>query len=101
MRTPSRTALRTLAALSLTMICGACARSELPPVTVVAQPDLPRPPSDFGVPVKVPPMHSGQDVRAANVEARGALDNANTKLMSDRAIYIAVCQGFSATPCHP
>lgn len=46
-------------------------------------------------------MHAGQDVRAANAEARGALDTANTKLMSDRAFYIAVCQGFSATPCHP
>ena len=68
---------------------------------IVDRPTLPTPPSEFGVPVTVPPMHAGQDARAANAQARGALAQANDRLMADSAFYGAVCSGFSATPCHP
>ena len=47
----------------------------------------------------VPPMHAGMDIRVANVQARGALDAANSKLMSDSAFYDAVCRGFSTPSC--
>ena len=73
----------------------------MPPVHIADRPTLPPAPSEFGVPVTVPPMRAGQDARAANAQARGALAQANDKLMSDRAFYDAVCRGFSAGPCHP
>lgn len=66
---------------------------------IVDRPGLPAAPSDFGVPVTVPPMRAGQDARAANAQARGALATANTRLSNDRAFYAATCQGFSSTPC--
>ena len=44
-------------------------------------------------------MRTGEDVRAANAQARGALDDANHRLMSDDAFYDAVCRDFSSPSC--
>ncbi len=55
--------------------------------------------TEFGAPVRVPPMTAGQDARAANAQARGALASANTRLADDRAFYAAVCAAFGSHPC--
>ena len=66
---------------------------------IAVRPALPTTPTEFGTPVPVPPMNRGQDVRAANAQARGALAQANHRLRDDHAFYVGVCGEFSATPC--
>ncbi len=56
---------------------------------------MPSPPTEFGAPVRVPPMTAGQDARAANAQARGALATANHRLVDDRAFYLSVCAALS------
>ena len=80
-----------LAAICLTMTLSACATSNDPSM----RPSLPLPPATFGLPVLVPQLVKGQDVRVLAARERAGLLNANQRLLNDKAFQIDVWTRFS------
>jgi hypothetical protein len=53
----------------------------------VIKPNLPQPPSSFGVPVAFPLPVAGRDVRVHRAKLAVALDEANARLRNDAEFY--------------
>ena len=66
-----------------------------PSVGPALRPNLPPAPATFGLPVPVPVPTKGEDARAFAAITRGALLNANQRLINDKAFYSDVLVRFS------
>jgi hypothetical protein len=84
MKTPFR---NVLLVVSMALTSAACVKSY--PRT------LPPPPADFGLPVPVPAIKSGDDARVVAARLARALRTANTRLSNDSAFYADVTAQFS------